>query len=84
MMRQMISPEQQVASAELALARLQTSKCFRGQEDLVRDAEEQLMTLVRCNTKGELEPILLSDTPAWPQLVFGIGVLAGIARVLLK
>ena len=84
MVRQMVNPEQQIASVERALARLQTSKCFRGQEDLVRDTEEQLMTLVRCNTQGELEPILLSDTPSWPQLVFGIGVLAGIARVLLK
>ena len=84
MVGQMISPEQQIAGVEQALERLQSSKSFRGQQDLIRDAEEQLTTLLRWSTRGELKPIILSDTPSWPQIVLGLAVLAGIARVLLK
>jgi len=56
-----ITPEQQILSVRDALATLRSLKPFRGQDDLVRDAEGHLALLLQAQERGELRPFVPSE-----------------------
>ena len=60
MARGLITPEQQILSVRSALATLRSLKPFRGQEDLVADAEGHLALLLEAHRRGRLKPFVLS------------------------
>ena len=58
MERGIITPEQQILGVRNALATLRSLKPFRGQRDLVEDAEGHLALLLEAHERGRLEPFV--------------------------
>jgi len=50
-----VTPEQQIRSVRDAVAKLRGLKRFRGQDDLVRDAEGHLVMLQEAHRLGKLQ-----------------------------
>ena len=65
MERGLVTPEQQIVSVRDALATLRSLKPFRGQQDLVGDAESHLELLLAAHKRGELRSFAPSDRSGW-------------------
>ena len=58
MARGVITPEQQILGVRSALETLRSLKPFRGQKDLVGDAEGHLALLLEAHKRGRLKPFV--------------------------
>ena len=84
MEEQVIGPEEQVASVLQALQRLQATKCFRGQAELVGDTRDHLERLLHSPRCGEMEPRPMSHASPWLWVAAMVLLLTGAVLVLLR
>lgn len=76
------SPEEQIASVHQALGALESSRPFRGQDELVADVRRCLQALREAHRRGELAPMVGDDASMRWQWVGVAALAAGAWRLV--